>query len=407
MIDVTASQEIANDARVKANVVRLAAAQALTGANSAVIFATGSIIGATLAPSVSLATVPLSMYVLGMAAGTLPTGAISRAYGRRVAFIIGTGLGAITGVLGAYAILYGAFWLFCCATFLGGLYGSVAQSYRFAAADGASAAYRPKAVSWVMAGGVFAGVLGPQLVQWTMDIWPPHLFAFSFVMQAAVALVAMAILAGVDAPKPAAADLHGGRPLFEIVRQPRFIAAAICGVIAYPVMNLVMTSAPLAMKMCGLSVSDSNFGISWHIVAMYGPSFVTGSLIARFGAPHHRCAGSGAGGDCRHDRADRHHRAALLGDTGGTWRRLEFRIHRRLRAGVGDAPAAGKEQGAGLQRFPGVRDDGDRLVLLRPVAGELRLECREPRGLPAGAARPCRAGAGFVREAPCAARRNR
>src|SRR6201996_6817482 len=121
MIDVTASGEIANDARVKANVVRLAAAQALTGANSAVIFATGSIGGATLAPSLSLATVPLSMYVLGMAAGTLPTGAISRAYGRRVAFIIGTTFGFATGVLGALAILYGAFWLFCCATFLGGL----------------------------------------------------------------------------------------------------------------------------------------------------------------------------------------------------------------------------------------------------------------------------------------------
>jgi len=285
MIDMTASGDIANDARVKANVVRLAAAQALTGANSAVIFATGSIIGASLAPYVSLATVPLSMYVLGMAAGTLPTGAISRAYGRRVAFMIGTGLGAITGMLGAFAILHAAFWLFCCATFLGGLYGSVAQSYRFAAADGASAAYRPKAVSWVMAGGVFAGVLGPQLVQWTMDVWPPYLFAFSFVVQAGVALVAMAILAGVDAPKPAAADLHGGRPLLEIVRQPRFIAAAMCGVIAYPVMNLVMTSAPLAMNMCGLSVSDSNFGIQWHIVAMYGPSFITGSLIARFGAP--------------------------------------------------------------------------------------------------------------------------
>jgi MFS family permease len=285
MIDMTASEEIANDARVKANVVRLAAAQALTGANSAVIFATGSIVGATLAPSLSLATVPLSMYVVGMASGTLPTGAISRAYGRRTAFMIGTALGFATGVLGALAILDGSFWLFCCATFLGGLYGSVAQSYRFAAADGASAAYRPKAVSWVMAGGVFAGVLGPQLVQWTMDIWPPYLFAFSFVMQAVVALVAMATLAGVDAPKPAAADLHGGRPLLEIVRQPRFIAAALCGVIAYPIMNLVMTSAPLAMKMCGLTVSDSNFGIQWHIVAMYGPSFVTGSLIARFGAP--------------------------------------------------------------------------------------------------------------------------
>jgi MFS family permease len=280
-----AIEEMTDDARVKANVVRLAAAQALTGANSAVIFATGSIVGATLAPSVSLATVPISMYVLGLAAGTLPTGAISRTYGRRVAFIIGTGCGMLTGLLGAFAILHASFVLFCCATFLGGLYGAVSQSYRFAAADGASVAYRPKAVSWVMAGGVFAGVLGPQLVQWTMHIWPPYLFAFSFVMQAVVALVAMLVLSGVDLPKPAAADLHGGRPLFEIARQPRFIAAALCGVISYPMMNLVMTSAPLAMKMCGLSVSDSNFGIQWHIVAMYGPSFFTGALITRFGAP--------------------------------------------------------------------------------------------------------------------------
>jgi MFS family permease len=285
MIEVTASDEIANDARARSNVVRLAAAQALSGANSAVIFATGSIVGATLAPDISLATVPLSMFVVGLATGTLPVGAISRAYGRRVAFLIGTGCGVLTGMLAAFAILHGSFALFCCATFLGGLYGAVSQSYRFAAADGASAAYRPKAVSWVMAGGVFAGVLGPQLVQWTMDIWPPYLFAASFAAQAVVAVVAMIVLSGVDAPKPVPADLHGGRSLSEIVRQPRFIAAAICGVISYPMMNLVMTSAPLAMKMCGLSVSDSNFGIQWHIVAMYGPSFFTGSLIARFGAP--------------------------------------------------------------------------------------------------------------------------
>src|ERR1700744_3466492 len=284
-MNVSGSEEVSDDARARSNVVRLAAAQALTGANSAVIFATGSIVGATLAPDVSFATVPLSVYVVGLAAGTLPTGAISRRYGRRVAFIIGTACGFLTGILGAFAILHGSFSLFCGATFLGGLYGSVAQSYRFAAADGASTEYRPKAVSWVMAGGVFAGVLGPQLVQWTMNIWPPYLFAFSFVAQAVVALVAMAVLSGIDAPKPAPADLHGGRPLLEIVRQPRFLAAALCGIIAYPMMNLVMTSAPLAMKMCGLSVSDSNFGIQWHIVAMYGPSFFTGTLIARFGAP--------------------------------------------------------------------------------------------------------------------------
>jgi MFS family permease len=285
MIDQTVTAEISDDARARRNVARLAAAQALTGANSAVIFATGAIVGAAIAPDISFATVPLSMYVVGLAAGTLPTGAISRRYGRRTAFIIGTGCGVLTGLLGSFAILHNSFWLFCAATFLGGLYGAVSQSYRFAAADGASAAFRPKAVSWVMAGGIFAGLLGPQLVQWTMNFWQPYLFAFSFLIQAAVAVVAMAILAGVDLPKPAAADLHAGRPLLEIVRQPRFIAAALCGIIAYPVMNLVMTSAPLAMKMCGLTISDSNFGLQWHIVAMYGPSFFTGSLIARFGAP--------------------------------------------------------------------------------------------------------------------------
>src|SRR2546421_11173512 len=164
MIDVTATEEIANDARARANVVRLAAAQALTGANSAVIFATGSIVGATLAPNISLATVPLSMYVLGLAAGTLPTGAISRAYGRRTAFIIGTFCGVLTGALAAIAVLYASFWLFCGATFLGGLYGAVSQSYRFAAADGPSAPLRPKAESWVMAGGVVHEGLAPPLL---------------------------------------------------------------------------------------------------------------------------------------------------------------------------------------------------------------------------------------------------
>lgn len=277
--------EPCDDERAQANVKRLAAAQALIGANAAVIYATGSIIGATLAPSISLATLPLSIYVLGLASGTLPTGMISRAYGRRIAFILGSGCGALCGVLAAFAILQGSFVLFCVATFFGGIYGAVSQSYRFAAADGASAAYRPKAISWVLAGGVFAGVLGPQLVQWTMDYWPPYLFAASFMAQAVVALIAMAILAGVDAPRPAASDFGGGRPLMEIVRKRRFIAAAVCGTVSYTMMNFLMTSAPLAMKFCGLTVSNSNFGIQWHVVAMYGPSFFTGPLIARFGAP--------------------------------------------------------------------------------------------------------------------------
>ena len=132
-----------NDSRVRGNVLRLAVAQALTGANAAVIFATGSIIGATLAPSAEFATLPISIYVVGIACGTLPTGAISRAFGRRAAFVAGTACGSLCGALAAVAILQGSFALFCAATFLGGLYAAVAMSYRFAAADGASVAYRP------------------------------------------------------------------------------------------------------------------------------------------------------------------------------------------------------------------------------------------------------------------------
>src|ERR1700761_6987691 len=121
MIDIAATATSADDVRVRANVMRLAAAQALTGANSAVIFATGSIVGATLAPTTSLATVPISMHVAGLAAGTLPTGMISRGFRRRIDFIAGTGCGILPGLLGALAILRGSFVLFCCATFLGGL----------------------------------------------------------------------------------------------------------------------------------------------------------------------------------------------------------------------------------------------------------------------------------------------
>ncbi len=272
------------DRRARANVLRLAVAQALAGANASVIFATGAIIGSQLAPSAAYATVPISVYVVGMAAGTLPVGWINRRHGRRAAFVAGTGCGALAGLIGALAILAGSFPLYCAATFLGGLYAAVVQSFRFAAADGASAAFRPRALSWVMAGGVFAGVLGPQMVTWTMHFWPPYLFAASYLAQTAVALVAMAVLSGVDLPRPARAEMAAGRPLGVILRQPRFVAAVVCGVVSYSLMNLVMTSAPLAMHLCGLPVSASNFAIQWHIVAMYGPSFFTGALIARFGA---------------------------------------------------------------------------------------------------------------------------
>jgi MFS family permease len=272
-----------SESTLRGNVLRLGTATALGGANSTVIFATGSIIGAEIAPDPALATLPLSMFVVGLATGTLPTGWVSRAYGRRVAFFIGCLLGALGGALATVAVSTGAFALFCAATFCGGLYAAVVQSYRFAAADGASASIRAKAVAWVLTGGIFAGIVGPQLVQWTMNL-SPHLFAASYIGQGAVALLAVFVLAGVHAPRPVPADLHGGRPLRKIVLRSDFLIAALCGVVSYALMNFVMTSAPLAMRMCGHSLTDSNLGIQWHVIAMYGPSFVTGSLIARFGA---------------------------------------------------------------------------------------------------------------------------
>ncbi|MDT7952308.1 MAG: MFS transporter [Acetobacteraceae bacterium] len=283
--------EEADDRRARRNVLRLAVAQALAGANATVVFATASIVGVTLAPERGLATLPVSVFVCGMAAGTLPTGAVARRYGRRVAFVGGSGIGCLAGLVATAALLQGSFVLYCVATFLAGLYGAVVQSFRFAAADGASPAFRPRALSWVMVGGVFSGVLGPQLVTLTMGLWQPYLFAASYLAQAVVALLAMAVLSGVDLPRPVRASAGAGRPLLQIISQPRFIVAALCGVTTYTLMNLVMTSAPLAMRLCGLPVSASNATIQWHVVAMYGPSFVTGAIIARVGAQRVVAAG--------------------------------------------------------------------------------------------------------------------
>ena len=280
----TVPTHLIDDRAALRNALRLAFAVALAGANATVIFATGAIVGSMLAPNPAYATLSISVFVVGMAAGTLPIGWIARRYGRRAAFMTGAGAGVLTGLLACYAVVTGSFALFCLSTFFGGLYQAAAQSYRFAAADSASDTFRPKAIAWVMAGGVFAGVLGPQLVTYTMDLWQPYLFAVSYLAQAAVALLAMVVLWQVEAPPPLPVDTPDSRPLMEIVKQPRFVAAVICGVISYGLMNFIMTSAPLAMKLCGHSVTDSNLAIEFHVIAMYLPSFITGSLISRFGA---------------------------------------------------------------------------------------------------------------------------
>lgn len=271
-------------AHATSNVVRLTMAQALAGANAVVVYATGAIVGNTLAPSNSLATLPISIFVIGMTACALPAGAIARHYGRRAAFMVGTGCGVMVGLLSALALLQGLFWLFCVATFFGGAYAAVVLSFRFAAADCVPPEERSRALSLVMAGGVFAGVIGPQLVTYTMYTLPPHVFAGTFFAQAAVAALSALVLFGVRLPTPMADEVAGGRPLSVIIRQPRFMTAVTCGVVSYLLMNFLMTSAPLAMRMCGLSQESANLGVQWHVIAMYAPSFFTGSLIARYGA---------------------------------------------------------------------------------------------------------------------------
>ncbi|MDE2289497.1 MAG: MFS transporter [Burkholderiales bacterium] len=277
-------------ARASGNVARLTIAQALAGANSTVVYATGSIVGNALAPDRALATLPISIFVVGMAACSLPAGIVAQRFGRRAAFLLGTACGVLVGLLAALAVVLGSFALFCTAMFFGGAYAAVVLSFRFSAADCVPPDRRARALSFVMAGGVVAGVIGPQLVNYTMNLWTSHTFAATFVAQAAVAVLAALVLWGVRIPVPISASASVktaatvGRPMREIVRQPLFVTAVICAAVSYLLMNFLMTAAPLAMQMCGLTQKSANLGIQWHVIAMYAPSFFTGRVIARFGA---------------------------------------------------------------------------------------------------------------------------
>ncbi len=276
--------DLTDDRLAARNAVVLAVAQALAGGNNTVITATTAIIGSMLAPDPALVTLPISAMVLGMWAGTIPVGMLAKAFGRRFALQSGSAFGVLSGLISYTAVVRGSFAILLLGTFCGGLYAAAHQSYRFAAADTASAKFRPKAVSWVFAGGVFAAIIGSQLVIFTKDLFPAYLFAGTFLAQSLCAALAACVLMFVKIPRPHVShSFADGRPLIEIVRQPRFIIAVACGVASYAMMNMVMTSAPLAMVMCNHSVNEAALGIQWHVLGMYLPSFVTGWLILRFG----------------------------------------------------------------------------------------------------------------------------
>ena len=275
------------------SVLRLAIAQALSGANTTVVYATAAIIGHLLAPRPGMATLPISVFVIGMALSTLPVGAVARKHGRHAAFFLGNGCGVVSGLLASLALVQASFVLFCIAMLFGGAYAAVVLTFRFAAAECVPVADKPRALSLVLAGGVFAGVLGPQLVTATMNQWPPHAYAATYLCAAAVSVLSALVLRGVRfaggpaTPAAVGATLSAppatSRPIRDVVRQPRFVVAMLCGVVSYMLMNFMMTSAPLAMELCGLPREYSNYGIELHVVAMYLPSFFTGRLMARFG----------------------------------------------------------------------------------------------------------------------------
>lgn len=279
------------DTLARRNALVLAGAQALGGASPAIVISLGGIVGSQLVSNQAFATVPVSLMQLGLAAGVIPAAFLMRRLGRRSGYVIGALIGAFGAAIAATGVAERLFWLFCLGTFLCGLYGSYVQSYRFAAADTASESFKPRAISWVMIGGLAAAVIGPQSVYWTRDLTPAAPFAASFLAQGALALLAIGVVLALRAPPVAQAKSSGGRPLPEIMRQPKFIASVIAALVTYGLMSFVMTAAPLAMVGCGHSVGDAALGIQWHVLAMFAPSFFTGRLIARFGKEKLTAAG--------------------------------------------------------------------------------------------------------------------
>lgn len=279
------------DALAKRNSVVLACAQALGGASPPIVISLGGIVGSQLVTDQTFATVPVSLMQLGIASGVIPAAMLMRRLGRRNGYLLGALIGATAASIAAAGTSARLFWLFCLGTFACGLYGAFVQSYRFAAADTATESFRPRAISWVMIGGIAAGVIGPQAVYWTRDLTPDAPFAASFLAQGGLALIAMMVILQLRAPPVAKVAQAGGRPLGEIMRQPKFIASVTAGLVTYGLMSFLMTAAPLAMIGCGHSVGDAALGIQWHVLAMFGPSFFTGRLIARFGKAQVTMAG--------------------------------------------------------------------------------------------------------------------
>ncbi len=269
--------------QAKKNVALLCTTQALLFTNNTILIAINGLAGFALASDKSLATLPVTAYVIGAALTTLPMSHLMRRVGRVNGFSLGTLIGIFGAMICGYAVYNHSFWTLCLGTLVMGIYNASGQYYRFAAADVASADFKSKAISLVMAGGLVGGVLGPQTSKFTKDLLPAE-FLGSYLALIGFCVVALALQRLMEIPRLTAAEQREhGRPLKEIARQPAFVVAVLSATVGYGVMNLLMTATPLAMKSCAHPFSDAAFVIQWHVIAMFAPSFVTGSLIRRFG----------------------------------------------------------------------------------------------------------------------------
>jgi MFS family permease len=269
---------------MKKNLWLLAIAQGLFLTNNVVFIAINGLVGFSLAPVGWMATLPVMGYVVG---GALSTGLVARSqrrWGRQLSFQLGLLVAFLTALLCAFALSIGSFWLLVAGTVIAGYYSANGQLYRFAAGELAPPSFREKAVSLVLAGGLIGAVIGPNLANHTREALGAP-FLGSYLALAVVALVSMAVMAGIRFPSEPAkkAGADGGRPLGEIVRQPVFIVSTLAAAMSYGVMNLLMAATPLAMDVCGMPFSDAALVLEWHVIGMFAPGFFTGHLIKRFG----------------------------------------------------------------------------------------------------------------------------
>ncbi|MEX0732930.1 MAG: MFS transporter [Aquisalimonadaceae bacterium] len=265
------------------NIALLALCQAVMMTGTSVLIATSALVGRILSDDPSLATVPMGLQFLAMTLVTIPASLFMKRYGRRAGFLVGIALGLTGTLLAAYAVMTDRFLLFCIAAMLLGAFNGTGQFYRFAAADVADGGRKAQAISLVLAGGIVAGFLGPNLASWTRTLLEIE-FAGIFLVLGLMYLIGVASISLLRIPlPPREVRAATGRTLGQIARQPRFMIAVLTAAVGYGTMNVLMVATPLSMHSHNHAFSDMAFVIQWHVLAMFVPSFFTGNLIRRFG----------------------------------------------------------------------------------------------------------------------------